>query len=99
MAVYWITFRLEDDARYRERYDNLQQAINDLSTKWWVDPSSFYLIESDLKIDQVAASLKNAVNVRTDIVLIGSPNTKHARLIGQTNDQDLFELMPFTKKV
>ena len=97
MAVYWLTFRLHEDQSYAQRYDNLVDAIDKLSTKWWTQSSSFILFESATNIDGVAAAAKQAVKPTTDIVLIGMPDYKSARVIGSAN-QTLFDLMSFTKK-
>lgn len=98
MAVYWTTFRIHNDASYRTRYDALVEAIRVISKKWWVDPTSFLLFESDKSIDGVAAAVKEAINSATDMALIGMPDFKDARAVGHTHDQDLFALMPFAKK-
>jgi hypothetical protein len=99
MAVYWLTFRLADDAGYSQRYDALISGINAITPKWWVESSSFILFESSKDIDGVAATARAAVSPSKDIVLIGMPDYKNARVIGPVQDQDLFALMPFTKKV
>ena len=99
MATFWMTHRLEDDANYAQRYDNLVEAVRKISTKWWVEPTSFLLFSSERDIDGVAAVVKTAINPRVDMALIGMPDFKSARVVGASADQDLFELMPFTKKV
>lgn len=99
MAVYWLTFRLETDPTYSSRYDALIESIQAISSKWWMESSSFILFDSGKEIDAVAATAKKAVNAQKDLVLIGMPDYKSARVIGPVKDQDLFALMPFTKKV
>jgi hypothetical protein len=98
MAVYWTTFRIHNDASYQHRYEKLMEAIRVISIKWWVDPTSFLLFESNQGIDGVASAIKAAINSTTDMALVGMPDFKDARAIGHTHDQDLFALMPFTKK-
>jgi hypothetical protein len=98
MSVYWLTFRIENDAGYRNRYDALIEAIRVISSKWWVEPTSFLLFESARDIDGVAAVSKAAINPRIDMALVGMPDFKSARLVGASTDQDIFALMPFTKK-
>lgn len=98
MATYWLTFRLAADASYDRRYEALVETVRNQTKKWWLETSSFFLFESDGDIDAVAKSVKAAINPSTDIVLIGMPDYKSARIIGASTDKDLFELMPFTKK-
>lgn len=97
MSVYWITFRIAEDGNHDDRYDNLLDAIKKSSTMIWEEPTSFLLVESEKTIDDLAAILRTKVNSIHDIVLIGNPNVKQARVIGIVVDENLFEMMPFTK--
>ena len=99
MATYWITFRLAENATYTRRYDELVNAVRLLSTKWWVDATSFIVFASNETIDSVAETVQNAINLKTDIAVVGMPDYKSARLIGETDDEDIFALIPFIKKV
>lgn len=100
MATYWMTFRIADDAGYTKRYEQLVEAIRQITnSSWWVEPTSFLLFASDKDIDGVAAIAKASFNPRTDMALIGMPDFKSARLVGSSTDQDIFALMPFTKNV
>ena len=91
--LFWVTFRIEeigdDDARRRA----LEQAVSDCSNgQWWKEPTSFILFESDLSMGRVAAHLKGAIDLEHDVVVIGMPNFKTARVIGKVKDGDLFDL-------
>ena len=97
MAVYWLTFRLASDATYSDRYDALKESIRGMASAWWYEPSSFFLFESSEDIDRVAANVGSVINAAKDIVLIGMPDYKSARVLGASTDKDLFKLMPFTK--
>jgi hypothetical protein len=99
MATYWLTFRIAEDPDYAKRYERFVNAIEKITLKWWVEPTSFLLFESEHNIAQVAEAAKAAFNPRTDMALIGMPDFKSARLIGASTDHDIFDLMPFTKKV
>lgn len=99
MATYWLSFRLQDDPTYSERYKNLTEAVRKLSTKWWVEASSFIVFASPSSIDEIAASVADTIYLDTDLVIIGMPDFKSARLVGHHEDDDIFELVPFIKKV
>jgi hypothetical protein len=100
MATYWITFRIEADSNYEARYDALHKAIDKACSAWWLEPTSFYLIQSDLKIDQLAATIKAAINPRVDMALIGMPDYKSARVVGKVEYLDsLKALLPFVNVV
>lgn len=98
MAVYWLSFRLADDDDYQARYDALEEAVRTQATKWWLETSSFFVFESAQNIDSAASSVKKAINPVKDIVLIGMAEYKSGRLIGASEDSDIFKLMPFVKK-
>ncbi len=98
MATYWIAFRITDDATYSYRYDALMEAIRTNATKWWTDPTSFIVFSSERSIDDIAAVVEEAIDPSSDVALIGKSEFKTARLVGTTNDHDIFELIPFAKK-
>jgi hypothetical protein len=95
--TFWLSFRLADDASYDRRYDELIDAVRQRASKWWLESSSFIVFASAHGIDSIAAAIKAAVNERTDVVIIGMPDFKSARLIGG-NDNDIFDLMPFIQR-
>lgn len=102
MATYWLTFRIEErSANYRSddaRRDALYDVIRNLAhTKWWVEPTSFILFESELRIDDIASSVREVVAPEYDIVLIRDAENKAARVIGPV-DPDLFLLMPYAQE-
>jgi len=99
MATYWLSFRLTDDRTYSERYKNLTDTVQNLSTKWWVEASSFIVFASASSIDQIASAISDVIYIDTDVVILGMPEFKSARLIGHHEDEDIFELIPFIKKV
>ncbi|MFN3764510.1 MAG: hypothetical protein ACK4R3_02965 [Aliihoeflea sp.] len=99
MATHWLSFRLADNSTYSERYDKLLEAIRERSSKWWLETSAFLVFDTTHDIDQIAAAAKAAVDPRFDIVLIGMTDFKSARLIGASQDKDIFGLIPFVKNV
>ncbi|KZD22802.1 hypothetical protein [Tardiphaga robiniae] len=99
MSTYWITFRIHDSGNSQERRDDLYAAINDISTMWWVEPTSFIVFESSESADTIAAKAKAAIRPSVDIVLLGMTEFKTARLIGAAVDHDIDQLIPFLKRV
>lgn len=73
--------------------------INEMSSTWWVEPSSFLVFSSGETIDTIAAKVKSVVDPKTDLVTIGMTDYKSARLVGKSDDPDIFALIPFMKKV
>jgi hypothetical protein len=98
MAVYLLTFRLNEDSDYAARYDRLVEAVRETSKGWWVESTSFILFDSDQNIDDLAATVKANLKPAVDLALVGMRDYKSARAIGAITDDDLYVLMPFTKK-
>jgi hypothetical protein len=97
--TYWLTFRIHDDASYEQRRDRLYEAIRTIASKWWVEPTSFIAFASTQSADAIAARIKSAFNPKTDLALLGMSDYKAARLIGNSEDSDIFDLTPFLKRV
>jgi len=98
--VYWVTFRIAEKRNYEGRYEDLLNTLKALSGgMWWVEPTSFALFASDHDIDTIAEEVKSSFDPEMDLALIGMPDFKTARAVGAIKDKDLFQFMPFTKKV
>lgn len=99
MADFWITFRLENDSTYERRYKALYAAAETNSSKWWVEPTSFIAVRSNLSIDALGQRLKAAINTSTDLVLLREIGVKNSRYAGVVQDDDFFEFFPDVKKL
>lgn len=94
MPKYWLTFRIAQVGNYDERYQSLHEAVMELAgPKWWTEPTSFYAFNSALDIDGVASVVKEQIDARYDVALIGRIGFKAYRLVGG-NDDDAFEFFP-----
>ena len=97
METYWLSFRLKDDQTYDRRYEALSQAIRFRTDKWWIEPSAFFLFRSASTIDQLAQAVRDAIDPSKDLAIIGMSNIKACRIVGDNQDTDVFELVPFAK--
>ena len=99
MTVYWLTFRISEKKTTKgsdkDRRDNLYSTIGGLSTRWWKDPTSFIIFESSRSIDKISKECKAVVSSNIDIVLIRKMENKSARLIGKTDDMDIYSLIDY----
>ena len=94
--LYWVTFRLKEDTSRDERYDGLMAAIREsCAGKWWVEPTSFVVFRSELSIAALTARLSIEINEKRDLLVIGMPDFKSARVVGRVEDPDLFSLWPW----
>jgi hypothetical protein len=97
MKTYWLSFRIADDATYDTRYERLLEAIHTPASKCWLETTAFIIFSSSHDIDALAARVKGAINATKDIAVIGMPDFKSARILGASQDDDIFALMPFIK--
>ncbi|MBW6528717.1 hypothetical protein KZ813_17890 [Sphingomonas sp. RHCKR7] len=98
MTTYWITFRLTDDASYKQRYDDLVDALNEVGSAFWDEPTSFVAIETDMGIGALASLLKSTINPGTDILVIREIGRDNTRYIGEPKNGFLY-FFPNAKKV
>lgn len=99
LRTYWVSFRIADnydyDARYRGLIDDIKSLIDG---KYWDETSSFILFSSTSSIDTVVSSLKNSIDEDEDVILVGCTHFKTMRVIGNSQDDDIFSLVDFASK-
>jgi hypothetical protein len=94
-----LRFRIHESGNSQERRDDLYAALNDLSSMLWVEPTSFVAFESDSSADSIAAKVKAAIDSSIDLALLGMTDFRTAKLIGASEDTDIFQLIPFLKRI
>lgn len=96
MPVYWISYRLERDGDYDQRYKDLVDAIDAASTSEWQETTSFHIVESDLTAQNLARTLKVGLDPARDRLLVRRMDGPHARYFGKFSDlKTLLALMPY----
>lgn len=73
MASFILTFRLESNDTYSQRYDSFVKKLNELVTyRHWDETSSLYIFELDSTADQVSHDLwvGSEFNSTTDIMVV-----------------------------
>ena len=102
MSVYWLTFRIHEaevGGRSQERRSaDLNETIRKVTTQWWVESSSFIVLESSHGLVHIITSCKAAIAPSHDLLLVRAMDTKSAYITGLVQDQDIFKLMPYLKK-
>jgi hypothetical protein len=101
MAIYWLTFRVAENLGGNARRLALYEAVRQLvvrDSRWWKDPTSFILFQSEYSIDDIAENVKETIDVHEDIVLIRDAERRSARVMGQF-DRDLFGLMDYMREI
>jgi hypothetical protein len=103
MAIYWLTFRIEDEVvgskNWNDRYNALIATIDRSSTQRWMETTSFIAFESISSIDGLAYKFKAAIAPSTDLFLLRLMDSRSARICGRITDQTIFEVMPYLEVV
>jgi hypothetical protein len=100
MAKYWVTFRIEHDAGYDDRYDGMLDAIYNASNGFWSEPTSFMFVESELEIDNFATVVSKPLNPETDLLVTRRLNKDSSRYFGNVAHLDVLKsFLPHIKKV
>ena len=100
LTDYWLTFRIGNvtvgGVTSNQRRDALYDTINDLSSSWWVEPTSFILFDSHEGIEAIAAKCRSAISASNDMVLIRKLNKQDAQVIGKIDNPDMLRaFMPY----
>jgi len=103
MAVYWLSFRIHDDAAkgktYDERYGAFEESILAHSPTYWKETTSFIIFNSSADIDTIAANLKIIIDPAVDLFLLRKMNVKSARICGANHDPGIFNLITYLKQI
>jgi hypothetical protein len=96
MAIFAITFRIEDDSTYASRYNSVVAAIKGATTStYWDEPTSFFLIESGKNSADVAAQIdaNSTFDSKKDLLLVINLSQKGYKVLGHYTDKDLDVLL------
>ena len=100
MAVFWISFHIDDGTHggrtYRQRYDALVDALaRHVSGTPWEETTSFVLMSSPSSRLQIASSIGKAISTANDTVIVGSMDHKGLTLVGSAKEfSNLQKLVP-----
>ena len=98
MTVFAITFRItyDNEASYNKRYESLVDAIKASAGMYWDDPTSFFLITSDLTAPKLASHLVTTSyfdEEQDHLLVINLSATKGSAHRGKLIDQDLVPIL------
>lgn len=96
---YWVSFRIHNDQTYEKRYDSLISAVQNNSTLWWAETSSFFLVRSGDSLLGLGAKLVTGLRASTDILIMRQVGVQSAAYFGAIKDQDYFSFFPEAKKL
>lgn len=102
MADYWVTFRIESNQTYSQRYQGLVDAMASArgQNASWGEPTSFWLVRSHLDIDAFTKALAAALNPKTDLLVVRQLAVDSSRYFGTVQHPSLLAgFLPLIKKV
>ena len=92
--TYFLAFRLEHDERYDLRYRKLEDIINDVSGgNCWKDPTSFMIFSAKKTRRHIINKVKKCIDEDQDIVVIGKPGKSKMWIVGEIDDDSVFDLV------
>jgi hypothetical protein len=101
MNTYCVSFRIADRTvagkTYQERYDCLMNNLKSTQVKgsgFWMEPTSFALVESHLDTESFAAKAVSGLDKKNDIVFVFDPQDMSARYIGVEHKDVLASFFP-----
>lgn len=97
--INFVAFRLKNDATYETRREQLIDSVRENAiAKWWPPLTSVIVFPCNLQPRELAARLKPAINERTDLLVVGSLTHKEFVIIGDHEDDDIYEFCDFAKR-
>lgn len=99
MEEYWVTFRLESNSSYDTRYQSMLDAMIAIRGASWAEPTSFWLVQSSLTIDDFIQRLTAGLNAKTDLVVVRCLAKNASRYFGVLQHPDILKtFLPDIKK-
>ena len=104
MSTYYVATRLADKTVSGKTYDERRSLLIDNLNKeqigFWADPTSFYLVESNLDTYSFAAKASKGLSVKDDLVVVFDPSDMSAASFGPVEHFDVLEsFFPNVKKL
>jgi hypothetical protein len=96
MSVFAISFRIEYDDTYNERYESVVETIKTAKkSTYWCEPTSFFLIDYDGTSSELTSQIDRYSKFAPskDLLIAINLSAKGFSVIGKTTDRDLQKLM------
>jgi hypothetical protein len=94
MAVYWVSFRINDDGAGDERQYGLLKAIQLCQRRYWDRTGGFVVFESEHTLRYVSEVLRAQIDPSQDLFILGEITGQAVRLCGANTDRDIITMLP-----
>jgi hypothetical protein len=100
MAVFSVSFEIKYDSDYQRRYNSFTAAI-EACPKWWADTTSYYVVETNESISDFADRIYFGTDfdASRDLYLVLDAFVKSGCIRGAVKNDNIFQLLPFLKKL
>ncbi|HMJ43687.1 MAG TPA: hypothetical protein VK522_15555 [Pseudolabrys sp.] len=104
MSNYCVTFRIADKTiggkTYAERRQQLVDNVHTDGLGYWEETTSFFVVESSLSTDRIAADASKGLSAADDMVFVFDPADMSAYYFGPLKHTDILRsFFPELKKV
>jgi hypothetical protein len=98
MEEYWVTFRLAAGSTYEKRYQSMLDAMVECRNGSWGEPTSFWLVSTNLTIDAFIKKLTAGLSASTDLVVVRNLAKDNSRYFGKVDHLDVLKgFLPLIK--
>jgi hypothetical protein len=96
MAIYAVSFDLEYDTTYQERYRSFMEQVKK-GSDWWADTTSFVVVQTSETIDSFCSRIwtQSGFSSSKDLYLVFDTEKLSARIRGKIKNRQIFKLMPY----
>lgn len=94
MAVYWVSYRINDDGAANQRQYALLKAIQLCQRRYWDRIGGFVLFESEHTLGYISEVLRAKIDPSQDLFLLGEMDGQAVRLCGANTDRDIMRMLP-----
>lgn len=95
--MYCVSFRIadggSDKSTYEQRYEALMENIQKAKMKsggYWIETTSFLLVESALGTQEFCAAITKGLNAKKDMVVVFDPSDMSSAYFGSIEHPDVF---------
>lgn len=96
MPRYAVSFRIDYNATYQERYDSFCEEVRRGAATWWAGTTSFFAVQSSDDLDTFCNRIyyRSKFSAACDVFLVVNIETGAGRSKGPVPDRDLYRAFP-----
>lgn len=96
MSRFAVTFRINSDSGYSDRYESFTEQVKKGATYWWAGTTSFYAVQTLESLDAYCSRiyLYSKFDASKDVFVVVDIETGRGKSRGPVPDKDLYRAFP-----